>query len=39
MKPIIFWTGFASKVRQFNISFTPGFSPVIGGWMKFGQPS
>jgi len=26
--------GFASKVRQFNLSFTPGLSPVIGGGKK-----
>jgi hypothetical protein len=30
--------GFASKVRQSRISFTPGFSPVIGGWMEFAKP-
>jgi|GEM_PF-2216897 len=30
--------GFASKVRQFNISFTPGLSPVIGGRQKFAKP-
>ena len=31
-------TGFASKVRLFKISFTPGFSPVIGRWKKFAKP-
>jgi len=31
-------SGLASKVRQFNISFTPGLSPVIGGWEKFAKP-
>jgi hypothetical protein len=30
--------GFASKVRHFNVSFTPGLSPVIGGWEKFAKP-
>ena len=30
--------GFASKVRQFNVSFTPGLSLVIGGWEKFAKP-
>jgi hypothetical protein len=30
--------GFASKVRLFKISFTPGFSPVIGSWKKFAKP-
>jgi len=30
--------GFASKVRQFNVSFTPGLSPVIGGCEKFAKP-
>jgi len=30
--------GFASKVRQFNASFTPGLSPVIGGWEKVAKP-
>ena len=30
--------GFASKVRLFKISFTPGLSPVIGSWKKFAKP-
>jgi len=30
--------GLASKVRQFSVSFTPGLSPVIGGWEKFAKP-
>jgi len=30
--------GFASKVRQFNVSFTPGLSPVIGDWAKVAKP-
>jgi hypothetical protein len=30
--------GFASKVRLFKISFTPGFSPVIGSWKKIAKP-
>jgi len=31
-------TGFAPKVRLFKISFTPGFSSVIGSWKKFAKP-
>jgi hypothetical protein len=30
--------GLCSKVRLFKISFTPGFSPVIGSWKKFAKP-
>ena len=30
--------GFASKVRLFKISVTPGFSPVIGSWKKIAKP-
>jgi len=35
---ITFYSSLPQKVDRFNVSFTPGFSPVIGGWEKVAKP-